>query len=228
MKFWILVLCTWLVSATPGLLFRACLLALSHCGRHESGTACTLLLSAGPIEGCSAVLAVRRYYNYRSLVCTTWCSEQEWQVYKQKLRCLFVFLGRHIARRADDLQLALSPRRAPPQQSCASRGWYSPVRWLGLRRAPVSRTYNTYTNTRAHFLLLAVLWCRYCIAGSGAAINTTAAYSLVLSLITCCCLTLNRSFYRTTSSLVTKNETKKMPQKTKKTKTFGKVLFPIN
>ena len=35
------------------------LLALSRSGRHEYTTVCTLLLCAGPIEGCSAVLAVR-------------------------------------------------------------------------------------------------------------------------------------------------------------------------
>ena len=72
-----LVLGTWLVSATtPDLLFHACLLALSHSGRHESttdSTVCALLLCAGPIEGCSAVRAVRRYYGFRSLVCASWC-----------------------------------------------------------------------------------------------------------------------------------------------------------
>ena len=50
---------------------------------------CTLLLCAGPIEGCSAVLAVRKYYGFRSLVCASWCSEKEKQVQKEKLRCLF-------------------------------------------------------------------------------------------------------------------------------------------
>ena len=40
----------------------------------------------------------------------------------------FVFLGGHIASRADDTAIiALSPRRAPPQQSFWPRGWYSPV-----------------------------------------------------------------------------------------------------
>ena len=47
------------------------------------------------------------------------------------------------------IQLVLSPRRAPPQQSWSPRGWYSPVPWRGLRRAPVSRTCHTYTNRRA-------------------------------------------------------------------------------
>ena len=48
----------WL-SATLCSFFYAPLLALSHSGRHERTTACTLLLCAGPIGGCSAVLAVR-------------------------------------------------------------------------------------------------------------------------------------------------------------------------
>ena len=50
---------TWWLSATLDLLFFVYLLALSHSGRHERTTACTLLLCAGPIGGCSAVLAVR-------------------------------------------------------------------------------------------------------------------------------------------------------------------------
>ena len=34
------------------------------------------------------VLAVRRYYGFRSLVCASWCSEEGKQVQQQKLRCL--------------------------------------------------------------------------------------------------------------------------------------------
>ena len=75
---------TWLVSGTPDLLFHACLLALSHSGRHESATVCTLLLCSGPIEGCSLVLAVRRYCAFRSLVCAyVVCAEEEKQVRKK-------------------------------------------------------------------------------------------------------------------------------------------------
>ena len=48
-------------KSTLGLVFRACLLALSRSGRHERTTVFTLLLCAGPIEGCSDALAVRRY-----------------------------------------------------------------------------------------------------------------------------------------------------------------------
>ena len=173
---------TWL-SATLYLLFHACLLALSHSGRHERITACTLLLCAGPIEGCSAVLAVRRYYGFRSLVCASWCSEKEKQVQKEKLRCL-MFLGGHIiASRGDDTaNNCIVSKKSTSPAVMAPRGWYSPMPWLALRRAPVSRTCHTYTNThvRASCCLL-LLWCCCCIAvGSGAA-TTTAAYSLVLS-----------------------------------------------
>ena len=167
---------------------------------------------AGPIERCSAVLAVRRCYGFRSLVCACWCSEEK-QFQKQKLRCL-CSLDAIFASRADDIQLALWPRRAPPQQSCSPRGWYSPVPWLGLKRAPVLRTCHTYTKTRARFLLLDVLWCCYCIAGSDAASTLRLPMPIPLSslLITC-----NE-----------KTKEKKKSQKAKKTKNFGKVLFPNN
>ena len=120
-KNWILVLGTWLVSAAPDLLFHAYLLALLHSGRHESTTVCFLLLCAGPIEGCSAVhvLAVRRYYGFRSLVCASWCSEQK-KVQKQKLRCLCSLEVILLAELM--IQLALPPRRALPQQSCSPCG----------------------------------------------------------------------------------------------------------
>ena len=70
----------------------SCLLAcvVAHSSRHESATVCTLLLCAGPIEGCSAVLAARRYYGFWGLVCASWCPEEEKQVQKQKLRCFIV------------------------------------------------------------------------------------------------------------------------------------------
>ena len=57
----------------------SCLPALSHSGRHEHTTLFALLLCAGPIEGCSAVLAVRRYCSgLRSLVCTfVWCAQKK-------------------------------------------------------------------------------------------------------------------------------------------------------
>ena len=126
---------------------------------------------------------------------------------------LFVFLGGHIAIRADDTTEALSPRRAPPKQSCSPRGWYCPVPWLGLRRAPVSRTCHTYTNThvRASCCLL-LLWCCCCIAVvSGAAIDATAAIALCSLLINC-----------------NENTKEKRTRKAKKAKNSGKVLLPNN
>ena len=80
---------TWL-PATLDLLFHACLLALSHSGRHASTTVCTLLLCAWPIEGCSAVFAVRvrRYCGFRSLVRAFVVCAEEKQVQKRKLRGL--------------------------------------------------------------------------------------------------------------------------------------------
>ena len=51
--------------------------------------------------------------------------------------------------RADDTAGFVYPRRAPPQQSCSLRGWYSPGPWLGLRRAPVSQTCHVHTSTQA-------------------------------------------------------------------------------
>ena len=188
----------------------ACVAALWSTRKYYA--VCTLLLCAGPIEGCSAVLAVRRYYGFRSLVCASWCSEEEKQVQKQKLRCLCSLEAILLAELM--IQLALSPRRAPPQQSCSPRGWYSPVPWLGLKRAPVLRTCHTYTKTRARFLLLDVLWCCYCIAGSDAASTLRLPMPIPLSslLITC-----NE-----------KTKEKKKSQKAKKTKNFGKVLFPNN
>ena len=54
-----------------------CLLALLHSGRHELTAVCAFLLCAGLIAGCSAVLAVRRYCGYRSLVCAfVVCAEE--------------------------------------------------------------------------------------------------------------------------------------------------------
>ena len=55
-------------TSAPDLHFHACLLALSHSGRHERTTYC-MMLGAGPIEGSSAAIAVRRYYGFRTLVC---------------------------------------------------------------------------------------------------------------------------------------------------------------
>ena len=60
------------------MLFYACWLALSHSGRHERTTVSTLLLCAEPIEGCSAVLVVRRYHRrFRGLVCAFVVASEE-------------------------------------------------------------------------------------------------------------------------------------------------------
>ena len=60
-------------------------LSLSHSGRHERTAVCGLLLCVGPIAGCSAVLAVRRYCGYRSLVCAfVVCAEEAGSKTKKK------------------------------------------------------------------------------------------------------------------------------------------------
>ena len=141
-QIWILVLGTWLVSATPDLLFHTCLLVLSHSGRHESTTVCTLLLCAGPIEGSSAVLAVRRYYGFRSLWFVLLGVQKKKSRFKNKTFVVCV-PWRPYCCRADDTASFVSKKRISPQQSCSLRGWYSPVQWLRLRRAPVSRTCHT-------------------------------------------------------------------------------------
>ena len=76
----------WL-SATPDLLFHAYLLALSHSGRHERTAVFTLLLCAGPIEGCSAVLAVRTV-DTAAVALGTWfvCAQQKTNSKTKKLR----------------------------------------------------------------------------------------------------------------------------------------------
>ena len=67
--------------------FLACLLALSHSGRHERTALCSLLLCAGPIAGRSAVLEVRRYCGYRSLVYAfVVCTEEAGSKTKQEKR----------------------------------------------------------------------------------------------------------------------------------------------
>ena len=88
---------------------------------------CTLLLCAGPIEGWSAVLAVRRYY----MAFGAWFVILGVQKKKSRFKnesfvvCLCSLEAVLLAELM--IQLALSPRRAPTQQSCSPRGWYSPV-----------------------------------------------------------------------------------------------------
>ena len=66
---------------------------------------------------------------------------------KQRLRCLCSLEAILLVIAELMIQLALSPSKTPPQQWCSPRGWYSPVPWLGRRRAPVSRTCHARTNT---------------------------------------------------------------------------------
>ena len=79
---------TWL-SATLDLLFHACLLALSHTGRHERSIVCTLLLCVAPIKGVLLCLwyvdtvAFGAWFIAFFAVCA---GEEKKQVQKQKLR----------------------------------------------------------------------------------------------------------------------------------------------
>ena len=139
----------WL-SATRDFLFYACLLALSHSGRHERPTACTHLLYTGPIEGCSAAVEVRRYCCGIQSFLRGECRRRKASS-EAKTSWLFVFLGGHMASRADDAASfdSVSHRRTPPQQSCLLHGWYSRVPCLGLRRVPALRTCHAHIDTRA-------------------------------------------------------------------------------
>ena len=154
--------------------------------------ACVVALRSTQTYGCyvlccslqgrlKAALLCLRYID-TSLVCASWCSEKEKQVQKEKLRCL-MFLGGHIiASRGDDTaNNCIVSKKSTSPAVMAPRGWYSPMPWLALRRAPVSRTCHTYTNThvRASCCLLLLGSCSCIAVGSGAA--TTVAYGLVLS-----------------------------------------------
>ena len=158
------------------LLFHACLLALSHSGRHESTTVCTLLLCAGPIEGCSAVRAVRRYY------VAFGASFVLLGVQKKTKTSLFVFLGGHIASRADDTASIVSKKSTSPAVMFTSRLVLpSAMTWTEERLCRELATL-IQTHTRASCCLLLLWYC--CIAvGSGAA--TTAACIALSSLLTC-------------------------------------------
>ena len=67
-----------------------------------------VLLCGGPIEGCSAVLAVRRYtVTFGAWVVPSWCTQKK-EVQKQNLNFVVVFLGGHLTSRADDTALTVS------------------------------------------------------------------------------------------------------------------------
>ena len=207
-EIWILVVGTWLVSATLDLLFHACLLALSHSGRHESTTVCTLLLCAGPVESCSAVLAVRRYYGFRSLVCACWCSEEEKQVQKQKLHCLCSLEAILLAELM--IQLALSPKEehlpsnrvhlAVGTPRCHDLDW----------EERLCRKLATLTQTHARASCCLLLLCCCIAVGSGAATYYICLWPCPLS-----------------SSLVTKNEReKRRHKKQRKQRTSERFFSP--
>ena len=207
----------WL-SATRDFLFYACLLALSHSGRHERTTLCTSLLCAGPIEGCSGVLAVRGYYGFRSLVCASWCSEEEKHVQKQKLRCLCSLEG-HIASRADDTARFQFLREEHLPSTHVHLAVGTPQchdldceKRLCRELATLAQKHTRAVPAACFCYVVAV---RSIAVGSGAATTIQlAAYSPVLCL---------------SSSLVTKKRKKKRTsQEVKKASNFGKVLFPNN
>ena len=147
----------------------ACVVALWSARKYYY--VCTLLLCAGPIEGCSAVPAVLTYYGFRSLVCASWCSEEEKkQVQKLKL-CCFVFLGGHIARRADDTASFVSKKSTSLAVMFTSRLVLSSAMTWTEKSACDANLPHLHKHTRARFLLLDVvmvllyycgwLWCCY-------------------------------------------------------------------
>ena len=81
------VIHTWWLSATAlVLVFFACVVALCCLVNTNVLLHIILLFCARPIAGCSAVLAVGRYYGCRSLVCvsTSWCAQKK-QVITNKI-----------------------------------------------------------------------------------------------------------------------------------------------
>ena len=64
----------WWLSATRGLLFIVCLFALSLSGQHERTAVCTLLLCAGPMEGCSAVFDT---VDIGAWFVPSWCAQKK-------------------------------------------------------------------------------------------------------------------------------------------------------
>ena len=83
-----------------------------------------------------------------------------------------------MANRADDTASFVSKKSTSPAVMFTSQLVLPSAMTWTEKSACVANL--PHTNTRARFLLLAVLWCCRRIVGSGA-INTTAAYSLVLS-----------------------------------------------
>ena len=96
---------TWAYGITPHLLALSCLLAcVAALWSTRKQYVCTLLLRAGPIAGCSAVLAVRRYCSvaFGTWFVPSWCSGEEKQVKNKSFVVCYSFLRGHMASRADD------------------------------------------------------------------------------------------------------------------------------
>ena len=140
-----------------------------------------LCCSAAPIEGCSAVLAVCRYYGFRSLVYASWCSEKGKTGSKTKAS-LFVFLGGHIARnsRADDTASFVSKQNTSPAVMFTSRLVLPSAMTWTEKSACVANLPRSHKHTRGLPVLLLLLWC-CCIALGCCGAATTAAYVALLS-----------------------------------------------
>ena len=168
-----------------------CLLALSNSGRHERTAERSLLLCAGPIAGCFAVLAVRRYCcGFRWLVCASMvCAEEAGS--KTELRgCLrsseadrnntsWLFCVPRRLWLAELIQLrqCLSKKSTSPAAMFASRLVLPSAIWLGLRRAPACVTNMPRSLAQTH--TRALLRC-CCIA-----VVVLLLLLLSLALVTC-------------------------------------------
>ena len=154
---------------------HACLLALSHSGRHERTTVWTLLLCAGPIEDCFPVLAVRRYCGSRNVVCAcVVCAEEEKQVRKPKLRgCLW---SSRIWQSELMIQQALFKKSTYPAAMFTSRLVLpSAMNWTE-KSARVANLIRSHKHSRARFLPLLLWICCIIAVGFGAEVfNTTTA-----------------------------------------------------
>ena len=159
------------------------------------------------------MLAVRRYYGFRILVCAPSCSEEENQVQKQKLRCVFVFFGGHIASRADDTAINsfVSKKSTSPAVKFTSRLVLpSAMTWTEKSACVAELATLTQTHTSA-------LPSACCCDG------VVAALWLVLVLLYYSCL------YALSSLLITCNEKtreKKNVTKSKESKELRQGCFP--
>ena len=156
---------TWLALAC----LLACVVAIWSTRKNYCTLVCTLLLCAGPIEGCSAVFAVRRYYGFRSLVCASWCSEKEKQVQKQNL---LVFLGllAELNRWYSYCSIVSKKSTSPAVMFTSRLVLPSAMTWT-KKSACVANLPHLHKHIRARFLLLAVVmvlllycgwfWCCY-------------------------------------------------------------------